>query len=180
MVNPETHNGITKDRHYCPICGEGLDEFTTALDDGYTELDSVCPNGCYAFHSDPVGYKFTIMGKVWSGEHVETHGQWLKGSRQRNNWIERCQKERKMSLSHQRAREDGFEVAWSLAQALKEAGGNLPKLEDIMKMTLGDFMSNVAAQNNIRFVYKPKSNRLLKTPTRPASSDAEEDEVEED
>lgn len=53
---------------------------------------------------------------------------------------------------------DRAACVFSLAKAIQQAGGSLN--EDILKMTVEDFIMNVAGQNGIRFVFVPpdKSN----------------------
>lgn len=50
-------------------------------------------------------------------------------------------------------REGIMECTWSLASAVQEAGGRLRP--DMMDMSLREFISTVAGQNYIRFVYTP-------------------------
>lgn len=53
---------------------------------------------------------------------------------------------------YERAREEGFSCALSLAKAISDAGGSISS--EIGNMTLKEFICKVAAQNNIRFVYE--------------------------
>ena len=75
--------------------------------------------------------------------------------------------------SYCQARKEGFCCGMSLAKALQEAGGRIPDGETIGKMTIEEFIIQVAAQNNIRFVYPFWRRKLLHrrckvgTPTLP-------------
>ena len=51
-----------------------------------------------------------------------------------------------------KAREGAFECTLSLCKAMEDAGGSISRA-DFDKMSLMDFITNVAAQNNIRFVF---------------------------
>jgi hypothetical protein len=42
----------------------------------------------------------------------------------------------------------------SLACAIKAARGSLPQNRDLLQMRLGEFITQIAAQNGIRFIYE--------------------------
>lgn len=51
------------------------------------------------------------------------------------------------------SRSETIDCSGSLIQAIYDAGG-LIRVDELMGMTLREFISTVAAQNNIRFIYK--------------------------
>ena len=58
-----------------------------------------------------------------------------------------------MKQPHQDIREQAVDCMASLSLAMQEAGGRIFTLEDMRKLSLLDFITTVAAQNNIRFKY---------------------------
>lgn len=52
------------------------------------------------------------------------------------------------------ARKDAIACVISLNQAIQNSGGVVLSVETMQKMSLMDFITTVAAQNNIRFVHE--------------------------
>ena len=46
----------------------------------------------------------------------------------------------------------------SLDRAIQQAGGTVFGIDRLSKMTVLEFITEVAAQNHIRFVYEPQNN----------------------
>lgn len=58
------------------------------------------------------------------------------------------------------ARRGALDCALSLARAMQDAGGSIPDAGELAKMTVEEFITKIAAQNNIRFIYQePKKGQ---------------------
>lgn len=57
------------------------------------------------------------------------------------------------------ARKEAVECVSSLHKAVQDAGGTISSGADLEKMTLMDFITQVASQNRIRFVYIPREKK---------------------
>lgn len=59
-------------------------------------------------------------------------------------------------FSYEQARKEAVECVSSLHQAVQEAGGTIMDGSRLESITLMDFITQVASQNGIRFVYVPR------------------------
>ena len=66
---------------------------------------------------------------------------------------------------YRQSRAEAVECVTSLTKAFELAGGSTPTAESLSEMTMMDFITTIAAQNHIRFVYeKPKNDVPLPLP----------------
>lgn len=86
-----------------------------------------------------------------------------------------------MNQKYAEARAEAADCTASLAQAVNAAGGSFDP--SILNRTVRDFISEVAAQNNIYFVYMPRPKEpepipvKAKQPCGPPPYDPEFDEI---
>jgi hypothetical protein len=61
------------------------------------------------------------------------------------------------TLRQEEVKREVADCTMSLAKAIQEAGGAIsPDNRDLLQMRLGDFITQIAAQNGIRFIHYPK------------------------
>lgn len=93
---------------------------------------------------------------VWDGpnENEIISGPFPSESAALHNYSKYSQSKTATSYDkYTRERREGFAAGLNLARVIQEAGGTVPTLEALEKTTIVDFITTVAAQNNICFYY---------------------------